>query len=174
MRKELRGRGSTVFNAPSRKAIYANSYDDACKNNLEIEGKKLSKQTFAICPKIKEADLFISRNSGIDIIESHPEICFKNLNEGRVLQTKKKTTDGLKERLSILKNYNPKTSQIYEKILSQTLRKNVARDDILDAICLSVVLEKANDTLNFLHDENLEDEKGIKIRIGYLSHENVH
>ncbi len=174
MRKELKGRSSTVFNAPSRDAIYANNYEDACKLNLAIEGKKLSQQTYNIAPKIRETDEFISTQTSIKVIESHPEVCFKHLNGGKILQTKKKTSEGIKERLLILKSLNLKTPQLYEKILSNTYRKHVARDDIVDAICLSVVLEKTNGKLDFLRDENVNDEKNIDIRIGYLSHKNIH
>ena len=168
MRGELNGRASTVFNAPTRDAVYSLDYDSAKLANLSVEGKSLSKQSFCITPKIKEVDQFVSLNSDLEVIEGHPEVCFKFLNESKIVQSKKSSKVGIEERLSILENYNQKAPDLYRKILAQTLRKNVQRDDIVDAICLAVTLELASDGLSYLTDENPRDEKGINIKIGYV------
>lgn len=167
MRKELRGRASTVFSTPSRKAAYSDTYGAAKNNNFEIERKSLSKQAFCITPKIREVDEFISTKPSLKLIEAHPEISFKYLNEGRVLKSRKSQVTGIEERLAILEKYNSKTPDLYQKVVKNTLRKHVKRDDVLDAICLSVSLELGMQNLNFLRDENLVDERGIEIKIGY-------
>lgn len=168
MRKELKGRASTVFTTPSRKAVYANSYVEAKDINTTIEGKSLSKQAFCISPKIKEVDKFLRQSPSLKLVEAHPEISFKYLNGGRVLKTQKSKPDGIEERLSILEIYNRKTPDLYKKILQNTLRKHVKRDDIVDAICLSISMELGAQKLQFLRDDNTFDERGIEMKIGYF------
>lgn len=167
MRKELAGRASTVFPVPCRKAVYADTHDEAKLANLEIEGKSVPIQSFCISPKIRELDVYVSQLPKSKIIEGHPEISFKYLNGGVVLQSTKSSKAGLEERLSILEKYNRKAPDIYCKVFQNTLRKHVSRDDIVDAICLSVSVELAKNCLSFLTDENFTDEKGIEIKIGY-------
>jgi len=168
MRKELPKRASTVFNVPCRKAVYADTHETAKLANLETVGQSVPIQSFCISPKIRELDLYVAEHPKDKIIEAHPEISFKYLNDGVVLLSRKTSKSGLEERLSILEKYNRKAPDIYNKILKNTLRKHVARDDIVDAICLSVSLELASDGLSYLTDENDFDERGIGIKIGYF------
>lgn len=164
MRKELLRKASSVFPTPSREALSMPSYKSASEVNFKVLGKKLTQQTYAIMPKIAEADKF-DQTSGFELIESHPEICFKYLNRGKVVSSSKKKLEGQNERLDILSKYNPRIRDRYQKVLKQTLRKHVARDDIIDAMCLSVCVE--NGELSFLKDENSIDECGKPIRIAY-------
>jgi len=168
MRKELKGRASTVFTTPCRKAVYSDSYAVAKSENIAVEGKSLSKQAFCISPKIREIDEFLLNNNSPILIEAHPEISFKYLNDGNVLLSKKSKPIGIAERLSILERYNSKAPDLYNRILENTLRKHVKRDDIVDAICLSISMELGRSELNFLEDENTSDERGIEIKIGYF------
>jgi len=168
MRQELKGRASTVFNSPSRAAAYCESYQTAKAMNLSDTGKSLSQQSFAISPKIREANDFTFSETSIEVIESHPEIAFKHLNAGKVLMSKKKTTNGLLDRLQILTRVNSNVERIYSKIESKTPRKSVARDDIVDALCLACTLEVAGESLQFLTDENKFDSQNTPIRIGIV------
>ncbi len=168
LRRELGKRSSTVFNAPVRKAVYAENYAEAKAKNLSVEGKSISIQSFNICPKIKETDEFLLQNDDIEMIESHPELCFKYLNDGKVVLSKKSTPEGAKERLAILRKYDATIPKLFEKILSETKRKQAKKDDILDAICLCLVNRLAAEKLNFLADENFTDEKEIEMKIAYF------
>jgi len=168
MRKELTGRASTVFTTPCRKSVYAGSYDEAKSINKAVEGKSLSKQAFCITPKIREVDEFLLKNPNLKLIEAHPEISFKYLNDGGVLRSRKSKPEGIEERLSILERYNRKTPDLYQGILGNTLRKHVRRDDILDAICLAISMELGAQKLQYLKDENAVDERGIEMKIGYF------
>lgn len=49
-------RGSSVFPSPCRAAIQVASYGDACDANELRTGRKLSRQTWGIAPKIKQVD----------------------------------------------------------------------------------------------------------------------
>src|SRR5262249_37797767 len=54
-------RSSSVFPAPIRSILMADSWDDACavSRNSAAQGKAISKQTFAILPKIREVDVLL-------------------------------------------------------------------------------------------------------------------
>ena len=118
-------------------------------------------------------DDFIINSSGFEIIESHPELCFKYLNNGEVVLSKKSTDSGLRDRLDILRNYYQDAEKLYEMILNNTQRKSVAKDDIVDAICLCIVNQwSGKDKMKFIWDNNRADEKGIEMKIGYYDPRN--
>lgn len=52
-------RASSVFPTPIRPMLDAVTYAQACQIGETTDGRKLSKQTWAIVPKIKEVDQFI-------------------------------------------------------------------------------------------------------------------
>lgn len=93
LRKMLKKRASTVFNVPSRQAIQERDYLTASSVNYEVLGKKLSRQSFGILPKIREIDDFLETKPVWKnrLMESHPEYCFALLNDGRPLPWKKNT-----------------------------------------------------------------------------------
>ena len=169
LRQELKGRSSTVFTPPCREAVYLTDYKAANEKNKFVVGKGISIQAFNICDKIRELDQYFQEN-GIPqkIIESHPELCFKYLNEGQVILSKKATAEGAEERLQILEKYDPSLRQLFEQILQETLRKHVKKDDILDAIglCLTNRLAGANN-LRYLEGEQKMDEFCIPMKIAY-------
>lgn len=135
------GRASSVFVSPSREAVYQYSYEIACEQNIVSTGRSLSKQTWAIIPKIREVDSFLTNNQKArEIIkESHPEIGFWALNNKCALKYNKKTSEGISERLDILGRYSKEAAErIFEKSLYNFKRSDLAKDDILDAFCLMV------------------------------------
>ena len=71
------------------------------------------------------------------IREIHPEFCFWGL-AGRPMQHAKKRTEGLVERTQLLQSIYPGTTDIIDHALSTYRRKDVARDDILDALAAAV------------------------------------
>jgi predicted RNase H-like nuclease len=137
LRKMLsKKRKSSVFTAPSRKAVYANSYELAKKINLNETGKSISIQAWNICPKIKEMEHFILKNPLLNLWESHPELCFERLNNHQPLLYKKKDPLGKQERLYILLRFLPH----FEKIINDFISENKSKaDDILDAVCLAIM-----------------------------------
>lgn len=170
LRSELKNKHSSVFNPPCREALYEKDYITAKQKNIEIEGKSLSIQSYNISKKIKEIDEYLSLNPQIEIIESHPELCFKYLNNGNILLSKKSKYNGLQERKNILFGYDEKLKDLFELIENNTLRKDVARDDISDAICLCLVNKLGSkENLSFIKDIIASDEKGIKIKLAYYN-----
>jgi len=171
LRKELKGRGSTVFNAPSRAAVYEVDDQKARILNQKIEGKSLSIQSLNIRDKIRQVDICLAqKKQSILILESHPEFCFKNLNQGRVLQSKKSNADGIQERLNVLLSYDSNILPLYNRIRTETKRKDLKKDDIVDAICLCLANQLAGrQKLQFLSDAHRFDERGIEMKVAYYS-----
>ncbi|MBT3832010.1 MAG: DUF429 domain-containing protein [Gammaproteobacteria bacterium] len=162
-RKLLPGRSGSLFPVPCRQAVYASSYEDACKTNSRYLGKKLSRQTWNICSKIREVDQILCSDASLQdrVYESHPELAFYLLSaEGP--RHSKKTRDGIAERLNILATYYEPVHEYYDLALQKYPRKLVARDDVLDAMIL-MVLGGVDQTV--LEDSGGKDEQGLKIRM---------
>ncbi len=156
----LPGRASSVFPVPTREAVYAESHEEASRLNERSCGKRLSRQTWNICSKIREVDAVV-RHHSLDIYESHPELSFCLL-KGTSCQHSKKTPEGQRERLKILSFCLPGTGAGYRRLLKQFPSSQVASDDILDAM---VLLAVGKGSTRLLEDELGEDEAGVPIRM---------
>jgi len=168
LRKELGKRSSTIFTPACRKAVYAQNYDEAREINKEILGKSISIQSYNISKKIKEVDQFMEiKATELEIYESHPEICFKYLNNSEIIQTKKSTKEGFQERFQLLQKHYPQLKSVYHNIIETYSKSKVKQDDILDAMVLCVSNLNSKEKLRYLQDENDLDEKGILVKITY-------
>jgi predicted RNase H-like nuclease len=100
-----RRRGSSVFPAPVRPVLAANSWEQACQlsRSSAPQGKAISKQAFGILPKIKEVDDFLHGRCDLrDVVrEVHPEVCFSEL-VGQPLLNRKTSRMGRDERREAL------------------------------------------------------------------------
>lgn len=170
-RKLLGKRGSSLFPAPSREAINQPDYEHACMINQKILGKKLSMQTWNISPKIKQVDILLSKEQSAQhvIRESHPEICFWALAGGKAMVHNKKTELGIEERLSVLKNINRFSEEIYNKSIQTFKRKNLAKDDILDALVLAITAASPSNTLPSIPENPERDLKNLPMEIVFTS-----
>jgi len=162
-------RSSCIFPTPCRKALYASSYDEANKVNKKITGKGLSKQIWNICPKIREMDLFLQKNYKARevFIESGPELCYSALNNHKPLNFYKKTKEGMNERLSIIKSNCKYKSSPLDIGLNKYKRKDLSKDDIMDAWILAIRASSGNSNL-FIIPEYIEyDSTGLPMRIAF-------
>lgn len=164
-------RTSSVFTVPCRDAVYAKSYDEAKLINLKQFDKSISIQAWNIVPKIKEVDSFLQKNKKLQskIWEAHPEICFAALNQGLPMHFKKSTIDGEEERISILQKKYKRAKEIYQNGLQNFLRKDVKKDDLLDALCLAVnALLGEQEGYDFIFSKkNKKDSKGLEMKMSY-------
>lgn len=165
---------SSVFPVPCREALYALTYAEANDLNKKILGKGISKQSWFIMPKIKEANDFLICNPDIKsrLKESHPEIAFQFLNDGKPLIHRKKTPEGVAERLRIVSKLDDRSEMLYVKALLGYRRYEVAKDDILDALCLALMQQviTANPdkyVLSSFPSNPSLDDKGIEMAIYY-------
>jgi len=90
IRPLLGARQSSVFSVPSRAAMQAQDYRQACALALETSDppRKISRQLFMIAPKIREVDEALREQSGLAarVYEVHPELAFWRLNGERMWQ----------------------------------------------------------------------------------------
>ena len=136
-RRVLGTRSSTVFSVPTRRAVYASSYEVANKLNREDCNKGISIQSWNITPKIREVDLWL-RESELQhqVIEAHPEICFRYLSKNEETIPPKKSYEGRMRRKLILSNWVAQVDDILTKVMNRYSRKQIRPDDILDALAL--------------------------------------
>jgi len=162
------GQASRVFPPPCREAVYAESYAQACTINQRHTGKKISRQTWNITAKIREVDMFMRANPKArgKIRESHPEICFRAFC-GSPLKFSKKRSAGIKERLDILSIHLPMARRLFENTLMQTLRKDAARDDILDSMVTAVTARFAAKRTKTLPKNPERDAEGLEMEMVY-------
>jgi predicted RNase H-like nuclease len=81
IRPLLGGRQSSVFSVPSRSAVMAEDYREACRIALATSEppRKVSKQCFHLFPKIREIDALMIPPLQDRVFECHPELAFWRL-----------------------------------------------------------------------------------------------
>lgn len=118
-------------------------------------------------PVKRDGLLCKNRKARQQIRESHPEICFRALAGGRPMSHYKKTDRGFAERLILLKRIHPATERIAQFAINGFLRKDLARDDILDAIALAVSASAGMDALTAIPESPPGDTLGLPMEIVY-------
>ncbi|MDD3416071.1 MAG: DUF429 domain-containing protein [Lachnospiraceae bacterium] len=164
-RQIIKERTSTIFPAPCRQAVYANTVAEAYEENERVLGKKFTPLTVGIIPKIRELDSFFQNNQKYKnvIKESHPEVCFARLNE-RTMLSKKSEIDGIEERFKLLARYIQELSLTKLSILAKTMKCSI--DDILDAICLAVTSNiAAQGYYEVIPEIPMHDETGLLMQM---------
>lgn len=134
-RRLLGKRACTVFSVPCRAAVYARDYTRACQENQHALGRRLSRQSFNLLPKIRELDTLLREDSALCFLEAHPKLCFMALN-GAPVAPSKHSRAGVAARLALLRPHCP----VDELIVTTRAQcpTAVAIDDILDALVLAV------------------------------------
>jgi predicted RNase H-like nuclease len=157
-------RSNSVFPPPIRPALPASTYREAYEISCEGHGKGISRQTFAIVPKIREVDGVMTPQLQRLIFEVQPELCFWKLNDGRSLQHKKTSMEGRKERFELLAPQYP----IIGELLARLSRKEAAPHDLLDAAAAAWTAGRLADGLACRAVQLEEvDEKGLLMNIFY-------
>ena len=165
-----RRRSSSIFPVPCRKAVYSDSYEAANKINKKVINKGLSKQSWNISGKIKEADMFLQENPDYKdiLIESHPEVCFWALAGGKPMEFYKKTPKGERERIDILRKFIGDFNGILNSAREHLPAEKYVLDDLLDAAVLMVSARRSSHHYIEKFSENCErDERGLLMRIVY-------
>ena len=139
-RKLGRGRGSSVFPVPARASLRARDFAEALAINRQITGRGISKQSWLIAPKIRAVDDLMQADRSLRGVlrESHPEVCFWALNGAKSMRYKKKTPEGRDERMALLLKLFPAADSLFNEATTRYRRKEVAQDDIVDALVLAV------------------------------------
>lgn len=155
-------RGSSVFPAPCRAALEAQTHAAASSINRQRAMRGLSLQAWGIAPKIKQVDDAMTPDSQRWAFEVHPEVCFWAINKCRPIAHKKKAKEGIAERIALLRGVFP---QIETHLANRP--RAVGADDLLDAAAAAWTALR-------LHRNEAEcvctpehDEKGLAVTIYY-------
>ena len=155
-------RGSSVFPAPCRAALGAQTYAETSSINRQRTTRGLSQQAWGIAPKIKQVDDVLTPDCQQWVFEVHPEVSFWALNGHHPMKHNKKTKEGAAERVVLLRRAFP---QVETHLVKRPPR--VGADDLLDAAAVAWTALR-------LHQGRAEcvctperDEKGLSATIYY-------
>ena len=132
----LKKRACTIFSPPTLNALRAENYIDACEVNFKDCGKRISKQSWNLFPKIKEAQKFLEKNliSKSKVFEVHPELSFMAMNDMNLIEVSKKTDIGKEIRIKLLQKFFPRFS--FQSVRNKYKKIQVLDDDILDSLAV--------------------------------------
>ncbi len=137
VRRKLPGRSSSVFSVPSRAAVEADDYAEACRiaRATSDPPRALSRQLFNIMPRIREVDATLRADpaAAARVFESHPELTFCRLNGG-LPPPKKKTAAGALARRSLL--------GLAGLAVDGPVPRGAAVDDVLDALACAIAARR--------------------------------
>jgi predicted RNase H-like nuclease len=160
-------RGSSVFPAPARSAVYAGTYDEATRRNREALGKGLSRQSWGIAPKIREVDELLRQRPELigRVREVHPEVCFWALSGAPMLHSKK-TREGFRARMDALGPHLSSTDELVAAAYLEYGGFDAARDDIVDALVAALSASHSAECLTLPAVPEV-DPQGIPMEIVY-------
>lgn len=148
VRSLLGARQSSVFSVPSRSALEATDYREACGIALATSDppRKISKQLFMIAPKIREVDETLRKDAALAsrAYEVHPEAAFWRLNGERALAEPKKIkgkvyAPGLRLRRELLV-----AAGLPRDSVEAAPPAGAAADDLLDALACAAIARRIN------------------------------
>lgn len=182
VRPLLGERQSSVFAIPSRAAVYADTaafstvgawYEahrraSAVATTTSNPPRGVSIQAFGIFAKIREIDGLLAAHPELRarVFESHPEVAFWRLNDGRAMALPKKIKGavnpaGMEERRSLLTRHG------YDRaFLDRMPPRGAAADDFLDAAAMLLIAGRiARGEAVSYPDPPLIDGRGIPVAI---------
>jgi predicted RNase H-like nuclease len=145
VRPLLGARQSSVFSVPSRAAIYAAGYGEACRvAQLTSEPpRKVSKQLFNIALKIREVDDALRADPDAGrVFEVHPELAFWRLNGERALTEPKKVKSRPYEPGLALRRGLLIAAGLPESAVNTMPPRGAAADDLLDALACAAIARR--------------------------------
>ena len=160
-----RGRGSSVFPAPIRPMLAAGSYAEACAVGQRTDGRKLSRQTWNILPKIREMDDFLAADPARAgwVREVHPEVSFAAWNGGTPMAHNKKTAAGAAERRALIEaGFGDAPATVAAALPAEAY----VQDDLLDAFAVLWSARRIATGAAFrLPEVPASDERGLAMEI---------
>lgn len=174
IRPLLGQRQSSVFAIPSRQAVEAEDYGEACRIALATSEppRKVSRQGFHIFPKIREIDALLRTRPELveKVFEVHPELAFWALNGCRAIEQPKKVKGvpyepGTRLRRDLLR----RSGLLSEALIGSPPPRGAAADDLLDALAgLTVALDLATGGGQSFPDPPDRDAHGLPVAIWTL------
>ena len=168
-RTKLGRRRSSVFSAPRRFLLNAQSQAAATALSRASGGGGISIQAFCIFGKITEVDRALrdpQTRRPPAIREVHPELSFWAMNRKRPLDYSKKKRDGRGERLELVTHHFGEDA--FTSVRARYLKKIAADDDILDAFAALWTAERIiRGEARTLPDDPPLDSEGLRMEMVY-------
>jgi len=146
VRPLLGARQSAVFSVPSRAAVHAADYAQACSIALATSDppRKVSKQLFLIAAKIREVDAVLRADTALadTIFEVHPELAFWRLNGERALAEPKKIKGRCHEPGLALRRRLLIAAGLPATACMAPPPKGAGSDDLLDALACAAIARR--------------------------------
>jgi predicted RNase H-like nuclease len=146
VRPLLGARQSSVFSVPSRAALAAEDYREACRIALATSDppRKVSKQLYMIAPKIREVDACLRADpaAAARVREVHPELAFWRLNGERALDEPKKAKGRCYEPGLALRRQLLIAAGLRPAIVNGDPPKGAGPDDLLDALACAAIARR--------------------------------
>lgn len=161
-------RRSSVFPVPIRPALRARSRAEASAITRRRDGRRVSVQSWALVPKIREVDALLAADPAARgrLREVHPELCFWAWNGGRPMAAPKRSRDGRRERLRLVESWLG--ARVARRARGELGACEVADDDILDALAaLWSASRIARGIARTLPAEPAVDARGLRMEIAY-------
>lgn len=164
-----RPRGSSVFAAPVRGVLGIREYREACDAHRRIDGRGMSRQSFAIMAKIEQVDAVLRSGPASlreRVVEVHPEVAYCLWNGGRPMTHPKKTAAGRTERRRLIEATWPGVAGGLVRELDATgARYGV--DDLYDALAALWTARRVREgtARTFPDDQSPRDAYGLRMAI---------
>ena len=146
VRPLLGARQSSVFSVPSRSAVAARDYREACRIALLTSEppRKVSKQLFMLAPKIREVDAVLRADTALAqrVFEVHPEVAFWRLNGGAALSEPKKVKSRPYEPGLALRRKLLVSTGLPPSAVAASPPKGAGPDDLIDALACAAVARR--------------------------------
>jgi predicted RNase H-like nuclease len=146
VRPLLGARQSSVFSVPSRAAIAAQDYRDACQIALATSEppRKVSKQLFMLAPKIREVDAALCADATLSqrVFEVHPEVAFWRLNGEQALSEPKKMKSRPYEPGLALRRQLLIKAGLPAEAVDAAPPKGAGLDDVIDALACAAIARR--------------------------------
>ncbi len=166
-RRVLGPRRSSVFPAPDRSLINVSTYSDALAMSRSLYGKGISKQGFAIYPKVAEVDQAMTPQLQQRVIEVHPEVSFWAAAGYRPMDHPKKTPIGYEERRSLL-SVAMGPIDIPARDKARRVAPPAGADDLLDALVAAWTARRfAEARADRLPSDPSTDSRGMRMEMVY-------
>src|SRR5262245_57622672 len=146
VRPLLGARQSSVFSVPSRSAIAADDYREACHIALLTSEppRKVSKQLFMLAPKIREVDTALRADATLAqrVFEVHPELAFWRLNGEAALSEPKKVKSRPYEPGLALRRKLLARAGLAAEVVGASPPKGAGPDDLIDALACAAIARR--------------------------------
>lgn len=165
-RRVLGPRRSSVFPAPDPRVIDARTYEEALALSRSLTGAGISKQGFAIYPKVAEVNRAMTPALQSRVVEVHPEVGFWALAGERPMAHAKGTPEGYEERRALLVDELGVT--IWTRDEARRVARPASPDDVLDAVVAAwTARRRADGRAGRLPPDPSVDAQGFRMEIVY-------